>query len=330
TAVTFSITHNCSSQSFHQTMPRKSLKVGVVLVADNVHVLATVATRAVHVRRWIKSRRFVIRVAMEKRRKLSLGCVAYWRVNESQAHTVASPPFPPKKQSVSPECAGPNEEAQVSQARFSTSQGGEDKVPGVNATWQKPNFLMATSPTTPSLWQPLKRTASYIKSKIIICFVLDLFWYFGGTISSFNNYFVSAAGFALVVENVSPGTKFDHVPSCFPGTLITDVSKSMDLTDYYNYKVTTSRDWMGRVKSFKAEGSIGDGLEPILKWLCSLICSAWSENGTDEANYIREGFALISGTRMAAPYIAGIAALVKQKHPPAAIKSALMTTPVLE
>ncbi|CAH2051268.1 unnamed protein product [Thlaspi arvense] len=170
---------------------------------------------------------------------------------------------------------------------------------------------------------------------------------------------LGATGFVLVVENVSPGTKFDPVPSAIPGILITDVSKSMDLIDYYN--ASTSRDWTGRVKSFKAEGSIGDGLEPVLHKSAPqvalfsargpntkdfsfqdadllkpdilapgyLIWAAWCPNGTDEPNYVGEGFALISGTSMAAPHIAGIAALVKQKHPqwsPAAIKSALMTT----
>lgn len=170
---------------------------------------------------------------------------------------------------------------------------------------------------------------------------------------------LGAVGFVLAVENVSPGTKFDPVPVGIPGILITDVSKTMDLIDYYN--VSTPRDWTGRVKSFKAIGSIGDGLMPILHKSApevalfsargpnirdfsfqdadllkpdilapgSLIWAAWSPNGTDEPNFVGEGFALISGTSMAAPHIAGIAALLKQKHPqwsPAAIKSALMTT----
>ncbi|KAK9055277.1 hypothetical protein SSX86_026359 [Deinandra increscens subsp. villosa] len=170
---------------------------------------------------------------------------------------------------------------------------------------------------------------------------------------------LGAVGFVLAVENASPGAKYDPVPSVIPGILVTDVSNSMDLIDYYN--VSTSRDWTGRVKSFKAVGSIGNGLEPILHKSApmvalfsargpnikdykfedadllkpdilapgSLIWASWSPNGTDEPNYVGEHFAMISGTSMAAPHIAGIAALIKQKHPhwsPAAIKSALMTT----
>lgn len=173
---------------------------------------------------------------------------------------------------------------------------------------------------------------------------------------------LGAIGFVLAVENVSPGTKFDPVPTGMPGIVITDVSKSTELIDYYN--ISTARDWTGRVKSFKAMGSIGNGLNPILHKSApqvalfsargpniknygyddadllkpdilapgSLIWAAWAINGTDEANYEGEGFAMISGTSMAAPHIAGIAALVKQKHPhwsPAAIKSALMTTTTL-
>ncbi|KAF5184625.1 Subtilisin-like protease SBT2.6 [Thalictrum thalictroides] len=170
---------------------------------------------------------------------------------------------------------------------------------------------------------------------------------------------LGAVGFVLAVENVSPGTKFYPVPVGIPGIVIIDVKQSADLIDYYNK--STSRDWTGRVKSFKAIGSIGDGLRPTLYKSApqvaifsargpnikdysfqdadllkpdilapgSLIWAAWSPNGTDDNNYIGVGFAMVSGTSMAAPHVAGIAALVKQMHPrwsPAAIKSALMTT----
>ncbi|XP_051134700.1 subtilisin-like protease SBT2.5 [Andrographis paniculata] len=172
---------------------------------------------------------------------------------------------------------------------------------------------------------------------------------------------LGAVGFVLAVENASPGAKFDPVPVGIPGILLADVSKSTELIDYYNR--STARDWTGRVKSFKSVGKIGECLRPVLHNSApqvalfsargpniqdysfqdadilkpdilapgSLIWAAWTPNGTDEPNYIGEGFAMISGTSMAAPHVAGIAALLKQKHPrwsPAAIKSALMTTSI--
>ncbi|XP_072953253.1 subtilisin-like protease SBT2.5 isoform X2 [Typha angustifolia] len=170
---------------------------------------------------------------------------------------------------------------------------------------------------------------------------------------------LGAAGFIVAVENSYPGTKFDPVPVNIPGILITDVSKTKEIIDYYN--CSTRRDWAGRPKIFEATANIADGLAPTLYNSApqvalfssrgpdvkdfsfqdadvlkpdilapgNLIWAAWAPNGTDEANYVGEGFAMVSGTSMAAPHIAGIAALIKQKNPkwsPAAIKSALMTT----
>ncbi|KAJ3696263.1 hypothetical protein LUZ60_001640 [Juncus effusus] len=170
---------------------------------------------------------------------------------------------------------------------------------------------------------------------------------------------LGAAGFVVAVENNYPGIKFDPVPVSIPGILLTDPSKTKELIDYYN--CSTKRDWAGRATSFEATASIANSLAPTLYNSApqvalfssrgpdvkdfsfqdadvlkpdilapgNLIWAAWAPNGTDEANYVGEGFAMISGTSMAAPHISGIAALIKQKNPkwsPSAIKSALMTT----
>ncbi|RYQ82847.1 hypothetical protein Ahy_B10g101408 [Arachis hypogaea] len=58
-----------------------------------------------------------------------------------------------------------------------------------------------------------------------------------------------------------------------------------------------------------------DLLKPDILAPGSLIWAAWSPNGIDRPNYVGEGFAMIFGTSLSAPHIAGIAALIKQKHP---------------
>jgi len=200
-----------------------------------------------------------------------------------------------------------------------------------------------------------------VQGKILLCGYS--FNYISGTASikkvSQTAKSLGAAGFIVAVENNYPGTKFDPVPVSIPGILITDVSKTADLIDYYNS--STVRDWAGRATGFKALVGIADGLAPTLYNSApqvalfssrgpnvkdfsfqdadvlkpdilapgNLIWAAWAPNGTDESNYAGEGFAMVSGTSMAAPHIAGIAALIKQKNPkwsPSAIKSALMTT----
>ncbi|XP_077253287.1 subtilisin-like protease SBT2.2 isoform X2 [Tasmannia lanceolata] len=74
---------------------------------------------------------------------------------------------------------------------------------------------------------------------------------------------------------------------------------------------------------------VADIMKPNLIAPGNLIWAAWSSLGTDSVEFEGENFAMISGTSMAAPHVAGLAALIKQKFPtfsPSAIGSALSTT----
>ncbi|MCO5566877.1 hypothetical protein L7F22_020560 [Adiantum nelumboides] len=74
-----------------------------------------------------------------------------------------------------------------------------------------------------------------------------------------------------------------------------------------------------------------DVLKPNIAAPGSFIWGAWTPHGVDAEDFEGEKFALLSGTSMATPHIAGIAALVKQKKPElsvAGIASALSTTAI--
>ncbi|WRX17829.1 Peptidase S8/S53 domain - like 10 [Theobroma cacao] len=72
-----------------------------------------------------------------------------------------------------------------------------------------------------------------------------------------------------------------------------------------------------------------DVLKPNVLAPGSCIWAAWSPTGEGDQYINGQSFALMSSTSMATPHVAGIAALIKRKHPkwgPAAITSAMMTT----
>ncbi|KAF6176936.1 hypothetical protein GIB67_027736 [Kingdonia uniflora] len=72
-----------------------------------------------------------------------------------------------------------------------------------------------------------------------------------------------------------------------------------------------------------------DILKPNLIAPGNSIWAAWSSAGADSVEFLGENFAMLSGSSMAAPHVAGLAALIKQKYPsfsPSAIGSALSTT----
>ncbi|PSR93488.1 Subtilisin-like [Actinidia chinensis var. chinensis] len=204
---------------------------------------------------------------------------------------------------------------------------------------------------------------SLVRGKLIICSYTFDFEFDGASIATVADTIqkVGAAGFILTVDpDIGSDQNKDFVSILrVPGIVLNNIQSSAALWEYYNLNTIRSRS--RRVVDFTATARILDGrraiyngqapvvasyssrgpdvnnallqtadvLKPNILAPGSSIWAAWSPNSEGDEFMKGEEFALLSGTSMATPHIAGIAALIKQKHPqwgPSAITSAMMTT----
>lgn len=174
---------------------------------------------------------------------------------------------------------------------------------------------------------------------------------------------VSAAGIIFYMDPFVLGFQLNPTPMDIPGLIIPSPDDSKVFLKYYNDSlvrdnVSKSIDKFGgvakilgglkanysssapKVMYYSARGpdpednslANADILKPNLIAPGNFIWGAWSSLGADSTEFEGEKFAMISGTSMAAPHIAGLAALIKQKFPsfgPSAVGSALSTTATL-
>ncbi|XP_042489906.1 subtilisin-like protease SBT2.5 [Macadamia integrifolia] len=205
---------------------------------------------------------------------------------------------------------------------------------------------------------------SLVRGKLVICTYSQDFELGPASISKVSETIqnVGAAGFIITMDPHIGADDIDGttlITLQVPGIILDDFDNSLDLWEYYNSHTirnrngdavdftATARIFDGRTAVYTGQGPIvasyssrgpdvnnvflqtADVLKPNVMAPGSSIWAAWSPNSEEDQHITGQNFALASGTSMATPHIAGIAALIKQKHPhwsPAAIVSAMMTT----
>ncbi|WCJ24412.1 Subtilase family protein [Euphorbia peplus] len=171
---------------------------------------------------------------------------------------------------------------------------------------------------------------------------------------------LSAAGVVFYMDPYVIGFRLNPIPMRIPGIIVASPDDSKALLKYYNSSLEIDQ-FTKKIVKFGGVASISGGMKanysssaPTIMFYSARgpdpedsflddadimkpnvvapgnsIWAAWSTLGTDSVEFQGESFAMMSGTSMAAPHVAGLAALVKQKFPnfsPSAVASALSTT----
>ncbi|KAJ0082033.1 hypothetical protein Patl1_09919 [Pistacia atlantica] len=222
-----------------------------------------------------------------------------------------------------------------------------------------------TFPRTPQFIEECQYPEAFdsilVQGSIVICTFSAGFYNETSTLTAIINTArtLRFMGFVLLANSNYGDYIAEPIPFAVSGILIPKVSSSQIILQYYEQQ--TGRDERGFATKFNAQAALGEGrvasfegrapsvgrfssrgpdfidvnrnptdvLKPDVLAPGHQIWAAWSPISALEPIISGYNFALLSGTSMATPHLAGIAALIKQKNPswtPSMIASAISTT----